>query len=85
MSVTGSSSRSASAASAAGGEDLITSGETGWLVPIRDPAALADKITWLREHRRDLPALRAACRARAEQVSWAAYRQRLLTALGNST
>lgn len=69
----------------AGGEDLITSGETGWLVPIRDPAALADKITWLREHRRDLPALRAACRARAEQVSWAAYRQRLLAALRNST
>ena len=68
----------------AGGEDLITPGETGWLVPVRDPAALAEKITWLREHRGDLPALRAACRARAEKTSWAAYRQHLLAALDNS-
>jgi glycosyltransferase involved in cell wall biosynthesis len=67
----------------AGGEDLITPGETGWLVPVRNPAALAEKITWLREHRGKLPALRAACRARAEKVSWAAYRQRLLAALAN--
>jgi len=67
----------------AGGEDLITSGETGWLVPIRTPAALAEKMAWLLAHRRDMPKMRAACRARAEQVSWAAYRQRLLGALAN--
>lgn len=68
----------------AGGEDLITPGETGFLVPIRDPAALAEKISWLRDHRADLPALRAACRARAKKISWAAYRQTLLAALGGN-
>jgi glycosyltransferase involved in cell wall biosynthesis len=69
----------------AGGEDLVTAGKTGWLVPVRDPAALANKINWLREHRSDLPNLRAGCRARAEKTSWAIYRQRLLAALDNST
>jgi len=69
----------------AGGEDLITPGETGWLVPIRNPAALAEKISWLREHRGDLPAMRAACRARAEKTSWTAYRRQLLAVLGSPT
>jgi len=69
----------------AGGEDLITPGETGFLVPIRDPAALAEKINWLREHRANFPALRAACRARAKKVSWVAYRERLLAALDGPT
>jgi glycosyltransferase involved in cell wall biosynthesis len=65
----------------AGGEDLITPGETGFLVPIRNPAALAEKISWLRDHRAAWPAMRAACRARAEKISWAAYRRSLLVAL----
>jgi glycosyltransferase involved in cell wall biosynthesis len=65
----------------AGGEDLITPGETGFLVPIRDPAALAEKISWLRDHRAGLPAMREACRARANLISWDSYRRQLLTAL----
>jgi glycosyltransferase involved in cell wall biosynthesis len=65
----------------AGGEDLITPGETGFLVPIRDPEALAEKIAWLRDHRAAWPAMRAACRARAAEISWAAYRRSLLAAL----
>ena len=65
----------------AGGEDLVTPGETGFLVPIRQPEALAEKISWLREHRANLPVMRAACRARAAAVSWAAYRTRLLEVL----
>ncbi len=65
----------------AGGEDLITPGATGFLVPIRDPAALAEKIAWLRDHRAAWPAMRAACRARAAEISWAAYRRSLLAAL----
>jgi hypothetical protein len=61
----------------AGGEDLVTPGETGFLVPIRRPDALAEKISWLRDHRASLPALREACRARANLISWTAYRARL--------
>jgi glycosyltransferase involved in cell wall biosynthesis len=65
----------------AGGEDLVVDGETGFLVPIRQPAILAEKISWLLAHRAELPALREACRARANLVSWDSYRARLLAAL----
>ncbi|MGA2051806.1 MAG: glycosyltransferase family 4 protein [Opitutales bacterium] len=68
----------------AGGEDLVTTGETGFLVPIRDPAALAEKISWLRDHRALLPGLREACRARANLVSWESYRRQLLAILSPS-
>ncbi len=66
----------------AGGDDLIVPGETGFLVPIRQPAALAEKITWLRDHRKDLPAMREACRRQAEKTSWLSYRRHLQAALG---
>jgi glycosyltransferase involved in cell wall biosynthesis len=65
----------------AGGDDLIGPGETGFLVPIRDPARLAHKIAWLCDHRAQLPALRAACRARAELVSWESYRRQMRAAV----
>jgi len=30
-----------------GGKELVKEGETGWLVPVEDPAALAGKLAWL--------------------------------------
>jgi len=47
-----------------GGPDLIEEGRSGFVVPIRDVQALADRITWLIAHRRDLPEMGAAGRAR---------------------
>ena len=35
----------------AGGDDLIVEGETGFLVPIRAPERLAEKISWCAENR----------------------------------
>ncbi len=64
----------------AGGEDLITPGETGWLVPIRDPAALAERIAWLADHRADLPAMRDAARRRASERTWADYARKICAA-----
>jgi glycosyltransferase involved in cell wall biosynthesis len=62
-----------------GGEDLIEPGETGWLVPIRDPHALAGRITWFAEHRRELPAMREAARRMAAARSWTDYTRRIMT------
>ena len=59
----------------AGGEDLIDEGRTGFLVPIRSPEAIADRLQWFLDHRAALPSMRDACRARAEDVSWEAYRR----------
>ncbi|HVU37068.1 MAG TPA: glycosyltransferase family 4 protein [Opitutales bacterium] len=68
----------------AGGDDLVVPGETGFMVPIRQPAALAEKMDWLRHQRAALPEMRAACRRQAEKISWAAYRRQLLAALGGA-
>lgn len=65
----------------AGGEDLVVAGETGWLVPIRDPAALADRIAWFADHRRELPAMREAARRQAAARTWQHYTDRILAAI----
>jgi len=65
----------------AGGEDLVEPGATGWLVAIRSPAALADRIAWFADHRRELPAMRAAARRMAAARSWADYTRRIIGAI----
>jgi len=65
----------------AGGEDLVEPGITGWLVPIRDPAALAGRIAWLADHRDVLPEMRRAARRKAATVTWSEYTRKILAAL----
>ncbi len=62
----------------AGGEDLIEAGQTGWLVPTGDPEALAEKLTWFTDHRRELPAMREAARTKAAAYTWERYAQKIL-------
>jgi glycosyltransferase involved in cell wall biosynthesis len=64
-----------------GGEDLIVPGETGFIVPIRSPEAIADKIAWLADHGEALPDMRVAAVKKAEEYPWTRYRNRILTAL----
>lgn len=65
----------------AGGEDLIEPGRTGWLVPIRDPGALAERIAWLADHRDALPAMRFAACEMAARRTWADYTRKILAVL----
>jgi len=65
----------------AGGEDLIEPGVTGWIVPIRDPAALADRIAWFADRRGHLPAMREAARRMAAARSWNEYTRRIIEAI----
>jgi glycosyltransferase involved in cell wall biosynthesis len=67
----------------AGGEDLIIQGETGFLVPAGSPAAIAEKIAWFLENRGKLPAMRAAVRAKAAELTWPAYGNKILHAIGD--
>lgn len=39
------------------GPDLIAEGETGWVVPIRSPAALIERLRWADAHRPELAAM----------------------------
>lgn len=67
-----------------GGEDLIVPGETGFLVPIRSPEAIAEKIAWLADHRGVLPEMRLASLKKADEYPWQRYRDRIVSALSHS-
>jgi glycosyltransferase involved in cell wall biosynthesis len=64
-----------------GGEDLITPGETGFVVPIRSPDKIAEKIAWLADHREALPDMRRAARKKAGEYPWRRYTDRILCAI----
>jgi glycosyltransferase involved in cell wall biosynthesis len=65
----------------AGGEDLIVEGKTGFLVPTGAPAAIAEKIVWFLENRPQLPAMSAAARAKAAELTWPDYGDKILHAI----
>lgn len=56
-----------------GGSDLIIEGETGFIVPIRSPFAIAEKLTWFLENRSKIPDMRTMAKKHAESYSWKTY------------
>jgi len=64
-----------------GGEDLIDEGITGFLVPIRDPVRIAEKISWFADHRSLLPDMSRAAKAKAAWLTWDKYRQTIVNAI----
>lgn len=65
----------------AGGDDLIEEGKTGFLVPIRNPEAIAEKINWYADNKTQLVEMGKLARAKAQSISWDRYRQRVLDAI----
>ncbi len=65
----------------AGGDDLITEGETGFLLPIRSPEALAEKISWCAEHRESICGMGIAAQRRAAEFTWRGYGEKVLAAI----
>jgi glycosyltransferase involved in cell wall biosynthesis len=65
----------------AGGDDLIEEGKTGFLVPIRSPDQIAEKIAWFADHRAALPAMREAAREKAAGYTWERYGEKILAAI----
>jgi glycosyltransferase involved in cell wall biosynthesis len=57
----------------AGGDDLIVEGETGFLVPIRSPEAIAEKINWCAANRSRISGMGIAARKRASEFTWRSY------------
>jgi glycosyltransferase involved in cell wall biosynthesis len=60
-----------------GAKDLVTEGETGWVVPAGDAGALAQRMLWCAGHPAEVRAMRNACRHAAEGAAWPAYHARL--------
>lgn len=63
------------------GPDIITDGVEGFIVPIRDVDALAEKIQWCSEHMVELREMGQAARQKAEQLNWKMYRSNLVNSL----
>lgn len=61
-----------------GGEDLIDEGKTGFLVPIRSPEKIAEKIAWFADHRESISEMNELVRRKAAEVTWHNYCQKIL-------
>ena len=55
------------------GPDILTEGQDGFIVPIRAPEAIADRITALAEDEDKRLAMAHAARATARRMSWSRY------------
>ena len=64
-----------------GGKDLVEEGETGFVVPIRSPERIAEKLAWLCENRRKIPAMSERALAAAAAHTWDRYCGAVSTAM----
>jgi glycosyltransferase involved in cell wall biosynthesis len=69
----------------AGGDDLIAEGETGFLVPIRSPEAIAEKINWCVMNRASIAGMAIAAQRRASELTWSGYGEMILAAIRSLT
>ncbi len=60
------------------GPDIIEDGRDGFIVPIRSPEAIAEKLDLLASDRSLLAEMRFSSRRKAELHTWEAYRRRLV-------
>jgi glycosyltransferase involved in cell wall biosynthesis len=65
----------------AGAEDLIVEGMTGFLVPIRSPEAIVEKILWFLQNPTMLPQMRMAVVRKAATLTWEAYGKKVVAAV----
>jgi len=65
----------------AGADDLIGEGVTGFLVPIRSPEAIAEKINWCAANRSLISGMGIAAKQRAGELSWRAYGETVVSAI----
>lgn len=54
----------------AGSSELVQNGVEGFVIPIRDPAAIADSIDYFKKNRSKMVEMGQAARKKAEQYSW---------------
>lgn len=67
-----------------GAADAIAEGENGFVVPARDPAALAERIAWMIAHPVEHHAMRARARESALRFSQMTYTEHMAALVGRS-
>jgi glycosyltransferase involved in cell wall biosynthesis len=64
-----------------GAKDLVEEGVNGWVVPLGDVAALAERMCWCAANPAIVRAARAASFRSARSATWDSYHRRLVTLL----
>ena len=59
-----------------GAKQLVEEGQNGFIIPVEDVSALADRMRWLVQNRTMLAGMSSAARTAAEQARWPNYRRR---------
>jgi glycosyltransferase involved in cell wall biosynthesis len=66
-----------------GGEELIDNQKTGFIVPIREPNMIAEKIEWFIDNIEDIHLMKSYCIKKSKDYSWSKYAQNLISFLNN--
>lgn len=69
--------------SGAGAADLVTDGVDGFIVPPRDPSAIAEKIRWFSDRPWEIITMGQAARKKAEENTWSRSREKYLELWGS--
>jgi len=56
-----------------GGADLVAERETGFLIPIRSPEAIAEKLVWFSENRDRIPKMGRKAQKVSQKYTWEKY------------
>lgn len=64
-----------------GAADVIEMGRNGFVVPMRSPQALAEKLAWFADHRTALPEWAVSAQAAAQRFTWEQYGATIVAAL----
>jgi glycosyltransferase involved in cell wall biosynthesis len=64
-----------------GGEDLIIEGKTGFLVPIRRPDIIAEKLDWFLHNRHLIPSMAENAKIHAAKYTWDNYTNTIINSL----
>ena len=64
--------------STAGGADLVEDERTGFLLPIRTPEAIAEKLEWFHLNKRRIFDMRLQCLAKSNEYTWNDYTKKII-------
>jgi glycosyltransferase involved in cell wall biosynthesis len=68
-----------------GGEDLVEDGDAGFLVPIRDPQAIAEKLKLFAGNLALLDQMSEAAHSKSRSLYWEDYRRRIVEVVTSAT
>jgi glycosyltransferase involved in cell wall biosynthesis len=65
----------------AGAQDLLKDGRAGFLVPIRSPGLIAEKLVWMRENPAAFHEMKRAAFEKASALTWRGYTDKIMAAM----